>query len=43
MRLTGFGCTNTRSHQKIIREIFEKRWKEKPTKNQKNAKYQNAS
>jgi len=41
MRLTGIVCTNTRNHRKTFREIFEKRSKQKPTKNQKNTKYRN--
>jgi len=42
MRLTGLVSTNTRDHRKTLREIFEKRYKQKPTKNKKN-KYQNTS
>jgi len=40
--LYGFVSTNTRDHRKILRENFEKRYKQKPTKNKKN-KYQNTS
>jgi len=43
MRLTYFICTDTRNHQETLREIFEKRKKPKPTKNQKNSKYQYTS
>jgi len=43
MELTGFDCINTRSHRKTLREIFEKRQKQNPTKNQKNTKYRNTS
>jgi len=43
MRLTSFACTNTRNHRETLREIFEKRKKQKPTKNQKNSKYPNTS
>jgi len=32
MRSTGFVCTHTRIHRKTHREIFEKRWKQKPAK-----------
>jgi len=43
MRLTGFAGTDTRNHRKTLREIFEKGWKQKPTKNQKNTNYRNTS
>ena len=38
MRWTGFVSTNTRNQQKILQDIFEKRWKQKPSKHQKNTK-----
>jgi len=43
MLLIGLACINTRKHRKAIREIFEKRLKQKLTKNQKNTHYQNVS
>jgi len=43
MRLTGFVCTNTRNHRKTLRQTFENRYKQKPTKIARNVKYQNTS
>jgi len=42
MILIGLACINTRKHRKALREIFEKRLKQKLIKNQKNTDYQNA-
>ena len=35
MRLAGFVCRNTRNPWKTLREIFEKRWEQKPSNNQR--------
>jgi len=43
MRSTGLVGTHTRNHRKTHQEIFEKRWKQKLTKNQNNTKYRNTS